>query len=116
LHENYAGVLILYIDRLLRDARLGLQDRESIQIYASTICLIFLFLTPLNLSRLHQDDPMDTEKNYDNVQTYSPWRKLVLIIMWSVEVIVLALNVIIMGLLIGITKPGSGNEKGGVQA
>jgi hypothetical protein len=75
----------------------------------------YLPLTLLSPPRVSQNVSMDIEKNYDNVQTYSPWRKLVLIFIWSVEVTVLALNVIIMGLLIGITKTGSGNEKGGVQ-
>jgi hypothetical protein len=42
--------------------------------------------------------------SYFNNQPHSPWRRLVLIPLWSIQIPFLSLNIIYLALLIGITK------------
>ena len=58
---------------------------------------------------------MDLEQSCDTFHSHSPWRKAILIPIWAFETIVLAVNVVVMGLLISVTKAGSANNDGGLQ-
>jgi len=42
--------------------------------------------------------------SYDNGRTHSPWRKIAIIPIWAIEVPFLAIYVIYLGILIGVTN------------
>jgi hypothetical protein len=45
-----------------------------------------------------------TKMSYYNNRPQSPWRRLVLIPLWSIQIPFLSVNIIYLALLIGITK------------
>lgn len=52
---------------------------------------------------------------YDNGHPNSPWRRIAIIPIWVLELGLLAVNAVVAGMLIGITKSGSGPGKNEVQ-
>ena len=49
----------------------------------------------------------DPTLRYDNGHPNSPWRKIVIIPIWIVELAFLSVNTVVAGMLIGITQGGS---------
>ena len=45
-------------------------------------------------------------KPFDNDRTHAPWRKAAIIPIFSIQVFFSSINVIALGLLVGITQPG----------
>jgi hypothetical protein len=58
---------------------------------------------------------IEPHRRYDNGHSNSPRRRIVIIPIWVVELIILALNVVITGMIISITQSGSGPEENQVQ-
>jgi hypothetical protein len=57
----------------------------------------------------------EPHRRYDNGHPKSPWRRAAIIPIWVVEVILLAFNAVITGMMIGITESGSGPGKNHLQ-
>jgi hypothetical protein len=58
---------------------------------------------------------IEPHRRYDNGHPNSPWRRIAIIPIWVLGLIILALNVVIVGMIIGITKSGSGPGKNQAQ-
>jgi hypothetical protein len=57
----------------------------------------------------------EPHRRYDNGHPKSPWRRAAIIPIWVVEVILLAFNAVITGMMIGITESESGPRKNHLQ-